>query len=93
MKIEAASRLATPVVASARTRKFAEQVAVALGSSASAVTEDGTDYSFVLKTTWNLTGSVLAQASKVIGQNSMAMVWAKGTATGIKVTVRDRRDS
>lgn len=93
IQIKAASRLANQTVtASARTKKFAEQVAVALGASASSVVEDDVAYSFTLKTTLNLTGSMLTALAKVVGQNSMAQIWAKGTAAGIKVTVRDKRD-
>lgn len=94
MKIEAASRLqeSTPVHASARTKKFAEAVAVAMGASASAVVADDVGYSFTLKTTWSMSGNALAALAKVVGHNAMAQVWANGSAAGIKITVRDKRD-
>ena len=92
--IKAARRLqsSTQISASARTKKFAEEVAVAMGSSASAVVAEDVDYSFTLKTTWSMSGQALTNLAKVVGKNSMAQVWAKGSAAGIKVTVRDKRD-
>lgn len=93
--IKAAQRLklvATSVEASARTKKFAEQVARAMGGSPAQVKEDDVGYSFILKTGWNMVGQDVTDLAKLIGQNSMVQVWSKGTAEGLKVMIRDKRD-